>query len=47
MTHSPPPPTTSTTKTHSVLGKHNMQKIVDYVRQGHNVVLLANHQVRR
>ena len=34
-------------ETSAVLGKHNMQKIVDYVRQGHNVVLLANHQVRR
>jgi hypothetical protein len=29
-----------------VLGKDNLKKIVDYVRQGHNVVLLANHQVR-
>ncbi|GAB5034253.1 glycerol-3-phosphate acyltransferase [Nannochloropsis oceanica] len=27
-----------------VLGRKNMAKIVDYVRQGHNVVLLANHQ---
>lgn len=29
----------------SVLGKEQLVKIIDYVRQGHNVVLLANHQV--
>ena len=27
-----------------MLGKENLAKIIDYVRQGHNVVLLANHQ---
>jgi hypothetical protein len=30
-----------------VLGRANLEKVIEYARKGHNVVLLANHQVRR